>query len=603
MKIKKVKIENFRSIKSVEFDFLNLTILIGENNTGKTNILRALDLFFSSTVRGIDEECFCNKDMRCDISITVTFGDLTSEEMNNKIKKYLMDDTLTVRKTFSCNPETGKIEPKFSGLIKEPKQKFLKLSEFDNYKSRLPKIVKDRNLPDYFKTERGTVTQTSYKEGLRKYIDENASEIEWDNPFFSDTHFLGWKEVAQGFLPHFFYVPAVKEASEEAEYASRNLFGRLIDAMLLEIPGKEAKFSELTMLLNKARRLLNRPEKGKQDERPSQISEFEKSLLGTLQESMPLAIDIEIKVSVPQIRDLFQSGTQLIVDDGIKTTVQSKGHGLQRAVIFAIFRQYAQVLRQAGKQRRQGSKPFIFAIEDPELYLHPQSQLVMLDVLKSLAETEQVIVCTHSPFFIDMSRYNSLAIVSKPSLSEGTKLFQCTEEIFSGEDKKHFKMLNEFNPERNEIFFARRVVLVEGNTEKIAFPIIAKLMGKDLNAHGISVIECGSKFNIVFFMKVLNKFRIPYVVVHDVDPVDENLSGDKKREARKVFRLNEQIRSTLDSSLGKIEPIDPDFENVIGVTARQAESLGKPYATFRKLQTIPENDLPKRLKDIVESFF
>jgi CRISPR-associated exonuclease Cas4 len=603
VKIKKVQIGNFRSIKSLEFDFQDLTILIGENNTGKTNILKALDLFFSSTVRGIDEEYFRGKDVQCNINVTVTFGDLTSEEKSSKIRKYLIDDTLILQKTFSCNPETGKIESKFSGLIREPKDKFLKLSRFEEYKDKLRKIVTDNKLPNYFKTKKGTVTQASYKEGLKKYIEDNSREIEWNNPFFSDTHFLGWKEVAQGFLPHFFYVPAVKEASEEAEYASRNLFGRLIDAMLLEIPGKGAKLSELTKLLDKARRLLNRPAKGKLDKRPSQIRDFEQSLLGTLQESMPSASDIEIQVNVPQIRDLFQSGTQLIVDDGIKTTVQSKGHGLQRAVIFAIFRQYAKVLRQAGKQSRQGSKPFIFAVEEPELYLHPQSQLVMLDVLKSLSETGQVIVCTHSPFFIDMSRYNSLAIVSKPNLSEGTILFQCTEEIFSPKDKEHFKILNEFNPERNELFFARRVVLVEGITEKMAFPIIAKKMGKDLNAHGISIIECGSKYNIVFFMTILGKFRIPHVVVHDVDPVDERLSKDKKKEARRVFRLNKQISSALDSSLGTIEPIDPDFENLIGVTARQAGSLGKPYATFKKLQTLSEKDLPKKLKDIVESFF
>lgn len=603
IKIKKVKIENFRSIKCIEFDFKDLTILIGENNTGKTNILNALNLFFSSSVRGIDEEFFYNKKTSNDISITVTSDRLSPDEMETKIKKYVIDGTLTVKRTFSYDAETGKIVAKFSGLIKEPKETFLKLSKFDEYKDRLPKIVEEHNLPDYFKTERGSVTQSSYKEGLKKYIEEKANEIEWDTPFFSETHFLGWKEVAGSYLPYFFYVPAVKEASEETTYTSSNLFGRLLDAMLLKIPGEIPEFSKLKGTLDTARNILNRPPEGEKDKRPSRIKDMEKSLLSILQESMPSTADVKIQVNVPDIRDIFRAGSRLIINDGIETTVESKGHGLQRAVIFALFRLYANILRETGSQQRPSSKPFIFVIEEPELYLHPQSQRVMLKVLENLSEAEQVIFCTHSTFFIDMSLYDSLIIVSKPDLIYGTRVFHVVEDIFDVGDKGYFKMLNEFNPERNEIFFAKKVVLVEGDCEKVAFPRIAKKMNKDLNAQGISIIECGGKFNLSFFMKILNAFKILYVAVHDVDPVDESLRGDRLRDAKKLFEVNKIIQSTLDASLGKIEPIDPDFEHVLGVTTHQAEKLGKPYAAFKKLETMQENDIPTRLKEIVDSFF
>jgi len=116
-----VTIENFRSIKSVSFDFEDLAILIGENNTGKTNILRALSWFFSSSARGMTEEDFYNKDTHNEIKITVTLDRLTSDETNSRIKKYLINGTLTVQKTFCCSSETGKYESKFSGLVKELK--------------------------------------------------------------------------------------------------------------------------------------------------------------------------------------------------------------------------------------------------------------------------------------------------------------------------------------------------------------------------------------------------------------------------------------------------------------------------------------------------
>jgi len=416
---------------------------------------------------------------------------------------------------------------------------------------------------------------------MRKYIEENKDKIEWDEPFLSSTHFLGWKPVAQDFLPHFFYVPAVKEASEEATYGSRNLFGRLIDALFFEASKEEPKFSELKDMLKKVEELLNRPKEGEEDKRPRMIEELEKSLLRTLQEAMPSTRDVEVQVAVPEVKNIIQSGTQLMVDDGIKTSIESKGHGLQRSLIFAIFREYANLSRK-GEQQKEKSKPFIFAIEEPELYLHPHHQAVLFKVLQTLSEKDQIIFCTHSPYFIDMSRYDSLMIVSKSDSVKGTEIFQCKEEIFSLEEKDHFKMLNEFNPERNEAFFAKKVMLVEGPSEKVGFPMLAKKTDVDLYAHGVSIIECGGKTNIPFFMKVLNAFRISYVVVHDVDPIKE---GETATEKLRLFKFNETIKNTLVESLGTIILLDPEFDDVLGVSKHQIDKWGKPFAVFKRIRS------------------
>lgn len=595
MKIKKISVENFRSIKTLDFDFRDLTVLIGENNAGKTNILKALDAFFSPTVRNINKECFF--DLTKEIQITVTFNRLTSQE-RERIGKYLINDYVVVKRSFAYDPRTDKMEAKFSGLIREPRQSFLKLSKFEEYKDRLSEIVRQQGLPDYFKTERNTVTQASYIDGLRRYIEEKINEIEWDEPFFSDTHFLGWKEVATSYIPHFFYIPAVKEASEEAEYGSSNLFGRLIDS-ILEFCGGTPEFSRISSLLEQAQNLLNRPSTGQPDARPTKMKELEKALLDILKEEMPSTGDLEIRVGVPTIDAIFTSGTGLIIDDGVKTTIESKGHGLQRAVIFAIFRQYANLAKQ-NKAPMQESKPCLFAIEEPELYLHPHGQRALLKILHGLAETEQVIFCTHSTFCIDMSHYTSLVIVNKPDAASGTRIFQTTEEIFSGTDKEYFRLLNEFDPERNELFFAKKVILVEGDCEKIAFPMIAQKVGIDLNVKGISVIECGGKLNLTFFMKLLNKFRIPYAVVHDIDPINQNWSADKKREMRKFFDFNKTILDHLDLSIGKVFPLNPDFEEVLGISARHAEIVGKPFASFERTRSIAAGDIPLRIKRIIE---
>jgi putative ATP-dependent endonuclease of OLD family len=87
MRISKVKITSFKTIESVSFDLDNITVLIGENNSGKSNILKALDLFFEDSVRGISEEYFYFKDTSKPINIILTFTDLNFLQKSGHSKK------------------------------------------------------------------------------------------------------------------------------------------------------------------------------------------------------------------------------------------------------------------------------------------------------------------------------------------------------------------------------------------------------------------------------------------------------------------------------------------------------------------------------------
>lgn len=597
LKIKRIKIENFKSIKKIEFDFKDLAILIGENNSGKTNIMKALQLFFETSIRGINEEDFFGKDIKNpnnQIQITITFDRLTEEELaESRLSKYVFEKQLVVRNTISFNEQTGKFEQKYHGLIKEPKANYLKMSKFGEIKDKLASIVKKEKLPKYFFAASGRVTQGSYVEGRERYIAENSDKLEWDEPFFPESQFQGFKEVAQSYLPSFLYVPAVQEATEETSYSTKNVFGKLLDAMLLSSPETVTEFAEASKILNKAQQLLNQP---------VQIRELEKKLLKTLQEAIPSTINVKIEVTIPNITELVQKGTSLTLDDGIETSVESKGHGLQRVLILAMFRLYAEFFRSVDITNTKKKPNFVFAVEEPELYLHPQCQRIMFETLQGISEIDQVIFCTHSSFFIDMSHYDSLVVTSKPDPAKGTVVFNCVNEIFSPDEKSYFKMVNEFDPERNELFFAKKVVLVEGDSEKVALPRICKMMDKNLNAQGVSIVECGSKFNLSFFMKVLNAFRILYVVIHDEDPVDTAFTGDKLKEARRLFNENDKIKKMLDPAYGKIEIIQPNFDDLLGLSIHQMRK-GKPYAVFKKLQNIQKEQIPERLRQIVNELF
>ena len=171
-------------------------------------------------------------------------------------------------------------------------------------------------------------------------------------------------------------------------------------------------------------------------------------------------------------------------------------------------------------------------------------------------------------------------------------------DIFETEDsdsqkrlRKVFRCLSLFDLSRSELFFAKKVILVEGDTEKFIIPFCSSELVEfdkkyDLSAKNICIVECGGKNNIHIFMRVLNQFKIPYVVIHDVDPIGfpENKSDktDKEKAELNIFKENEFIRAALAEDIGKIIKMNPELENISGVSRTQADKYGKVQAAYNK---------------------
>ena len=186
-----------------------------------------------------------------------------------------------------------------------------------------------------------------------------------------------------------------------------------------------------------------------------------------------------------------------------------------------------------------------------------------------------------------MEDYQHIVIVKKLDLEAGTKVQRVETELFGDEKKRKFNMVRFFNPDRNELFFARKVVLVEGPTEKAVLPLFGRRIG--CFDHKISIIDCASKFNLTLFVDVLNAFRIQYIVIHDEDPMDPEIKPggskydpDKFREAKQAFEENEKISNGVDLTIGKVIKIPEEFEKLLGISRTQAEKLGKPFAAIEK---------------------
>ena len=155
-----------------------------------------------------------------------------------------------------------------------------------------------------------------------------------------------------------------------------------------EMAERDPNFTEARAQLERVISTLNQRESA--DEVPNRIALLEKNIE---KELLDWGVNVNIEVEPPEIEKLFELGTDIHLDDGVRTTADRKGRGLQRAMIFALLRSWATALRIEKKRLgdeevspRKQSASVIFAMEEPELFLHPHTQRRLSASLREISE-------------------------------------------------------------------------------------------------------------------------------------------------------------------------------------------------------------------------
>lgn len=605
MQIRKLTIINYRSIREMSIDCMALVTLLGPNNHGKSNVLSALEFGLSTSSKPNDGDFFAHRGADNNaLWVEMTFFDLTDQEKNTFKRYVLSDGAICIRK--SARIENGNVEIAYNGWIEQPEEDWLRADHAGNYASR--DKINATPLTDFVPTS-GRISKEQVKSAQEKYIDENRENLRFSRSLEAGP-LLGQKNVGGGVLPEFFLIPAVRDLTDEIKIKTTTTFGRLMNRAVREMAERDPRFAEARSQLEKVIDALNQREGSSST--PNELAVLEQSIE---KELSAWDVRVNIAVSPPEIEKLFELGTDIHLDDGVRTTADRKGHGLQRAMMFALLRAWAVALRSKRVPEgggdvapRRQSDSIIFAMEEPELFLHPHAQRRLSTSLREIAETpqHQVFVCTHSTHFVDLAHYKEVVIISKENAPEGSRVRQCTTELFAGggiEDRKRrFHMAKWVNPDRGELFFARRVIFVEGETEKVVLPYIGEKLG--LLDPDVSVIDCGAKHNLPLYVAVAKAFQISYIVIHDEDPLPDPVpaewSVDKHREKERTFKLNEEILHLVQEPLGKVKVFKPDFEGACGVSRSQGERKGKALAALEHFEKMEAQDVPKALQDVAK---
>lgn len=167
----------------------------------------------------------------------------------------------------------------------------------------------------------------------------------------------------------------------------------------------------------------------------------------------------------------------------------------------------------------------LLLIEEPEAHLHPQRQSRLMSFLQEQAgkvradgQRIQIIVTTHSPNLASDLKLDNLALIEGGRgfpLCEGqTKL-----------SKADYRFLERFlDVTKANLFFARAVLVVEGDAETILVPVVAKLLGRDFHHYGVSVVNVGgvglARYARIFLRKAPEKDGIVDIAVACVTDLD-----------------------------------------------------------------------------------
>jgi putative ATP-dependent endonuclease of OLD family len=550
MRICNIRLRNFRRHVASTVDLDPYCCLVGPNGAGKSTILAALNLFFSNShllstaTRAPTLDDFHKGDVSAPIEITVTFTDL-SPQAKTVLADYVRIDTLSVTAVVHMEKDAAKTTVAHFGE-RRGIEAFRKC--FDLIDSGPAAEVK----AEYNRLQ----SVVSGLEAYRNKEQARAALIEHERNHPADCSLIRSRDNFYGFAGdgklapfiQWVYIPAVKDAAEEATEGKNTALGKLLQRT---VRGKTNLDTEIRDLLSTTQKAYGAIVERNQSDLDNLATRLNTRLESWAHPGVNLAVrwggDAGRAVQITHPNGYIESW-----DGDFRGTLDSMGHGLQRSYLFAILHELAEVNTEDGPKLALG-------IEEPELYQHPPQARHLADTLKKLAEAgNQVIITTHSPLFVRGEDCECVRVVSRAGGSAANPIRRLDRDTLksrlddvlgkpSAQSPKGLvaRISQDIQPHLAEMFFAERVVFVEGPEDVAYLLTYLNCLGLwgDFRRSGSHVIPVYGKSNLLRPLAIAENFEIPTFVVFDGDAdVEDKWRGDHERD-------NAELLSFLGQSL------------------------------------------------------
>ena len=512
MYISELEIENFRGFKGLTKILLNngINVFIGQNNSGKTTILKAIELLFNEnspkrlTIGDFHKNVSIDEIKKVPPKIVVSAKLIESSD-----EEEYSDDLITVSTWLT------KIEKPYEAKITY--EYYLPEKHIDEYEQMM-KSMGSQNIEDYWnEIEHNFIPKFKYHILIGDPKLKTPIDIESLKKF--DFQFL----------------KAVRDVERDMYTGSNSLLKEVIDFFIdydvknNENLTKEAKIKEIR--------------KNKRD-----FSEKASGLIEDLQKRMESGKDEMLRYAIgtgatfEKLTPSFEgkildtelySALKLIVESetGIKIPAAQNGLGYNNLIYISLL--LAKMQKNAsGTYFGTNAKNYsILAIEEPEAHLHPTMQYKLLKFLNlnSQKEVRQVFITSHSPNITAAVDLNSLIVIEhmedKIEISYPSRIFDDSQEDI--ESKLFVERFLDVT--RSDMFFAKKIIFVEGLAEQLLIPEFSNMLDKNIVDSHISVINLnGRYFN--HFLKLFDSNKSEFAMkkkvacITDLDPVRKEKS-------------------------------------------------------------------------------
>lgn len=514
MYISNIHIENYRGFSDLSVDFKDgINILIGPNNSGKSNLLRALALIFDGKFRKqLSVDDFYNgitlstlKQHSPKIVVTVTLSQSDDEDL-------MGDELVTVS----------------SWLVKLEKPYSAKLQ----YEFFLPE--------EY---------ESIYIESIQNVSSTSEVWTRIDNSFIRLYVYKIWggnpenqmQADSEGLSKFAFqFLDAIRDVERDMFSGKNTLLKSVIDFFLdYDIKSDKALSSEeQTQKINERRRdfkeksdilvevLKKRLENGR-----NQILSYADHVGASFDNSKPT---FEGAISENEVSSILQLLVQQ--ETGMRIPIGNNGLGYNNLIFMSLLLAKMQIDAD-GTYLGSNAKVFpILAIEEPEAHLHPTMQFQFVKFLKDNLrdkKVRQVFITSHSTHITSSARLDDLICLyklnNKVKTSYPSKVFIEATPDQPGQQKiKSKKYVQRFlDATKSNMLFAERIILVEGMSEQLLIPVFANYLGLNLEEKHVAVINIGGRyfqhFLYLFDSTRPNTLNRKIACITDIDPMRQRI--------------------------------------------------------------------------------